>query len=166
MELATVIVIIGILIAMVLPGFAYLRGRAERGKCVANLKNLYVGATLYIQEQGHWPQVDTALFQKPAFAEAWQRALEKYSISPINWVCPTVQRELGNPDLFNPASRRIDYYASPFGDERNLPYKWPRQPWFTERADMHGDGQMIIFANGNVKSLSEVLRDTQVQSLD
>ena len=166
MELATVIVIIGILVALVIPGFGYLRARAERTKCVTNLKSLYVGVTLHIQEHGHWPQVDPALMKSPAYAEGWQRALERYAIAPENWACPSVQRVMNNPDLSKEENHRIDYFGTPFANEPNLPYRFPRQPWFIERGDMHGEGQMIIFGSGDVKSLKEVLKDRRVQDLN
>ena len=166
MELLTAIVVIAILAAMIIPAFGYMRERAERTKCVANLKSLYVGATLYIQDHGSWPHVSAATVNTPAFADAWIRAFERYAIQPDNWVCPSVQRLMHNPDLLKPENRRIDYFATPFGPERMAPYRYPRQPWFLERADVHGEGQMIIFANGDVKSLREVLRDRTVQRVD
>ena len=166
MELVTVILIVGILLAMILPGFGYLRNKAERSKCLQNLRNLYVGMTVYLQDHGSWPQIDPGSLNTPEYPQAWIKILEPYNLSTQNWVCPSVQRALNNPDLTKPATRRIDYFATPFGEERNLPYKYPRQPWFIERGDMHGDGQLILFPTGQVQSLKEVLRDTTVQHFD
>ena len=166
MELATVILIIAILIAMLVPGFSYMRARAERTKCVQNLKSLYVGAQLHMQEYGHWPQVDTADVTKPAYANGWVQALERYGIARENWVCPTIQRIVQNPDLHDAKNARVDYFGTPFTKEPQLPYRFPTQPWFTEKGDVHGDGQLMIFTNGDVKPLSDVLRDTKVQQLD
>lgn len=166
MELVTVIVIIAILLAMILPGFTYLRAKAERSKCMQNLRSIYVSTTVYIQDHGGWPQIDPATLNTADYPEAWVKALEPYHLSETNWVCPTVQRTLQNPDLTARATRRIDYLATPFGEERHLPYKFPKQPWFIERGDMHGDGQLILFPDGEVKSLKEVLRDTTVQHFD
>lgn len=166
MELMTVVLIIGILLAMILPGFGYFRNRAERSKCLQNLRNLYVCTTSYLQDHGSWPQIDPGTLNTPAYPEAWVKALEPYHLSEQNWVCPSVQRLLNNPDLTKSETRRIDYLATPFGDERHLPYKYPRQPWFIERGDMHGDGQLILFPDGKVQSLKEVLRDTTVQHFD
>lgn len=166
MELVTVILIIGILLAMVMPGFGYLRARAERTKCLQNLRNIYVSTTVYIQDHGSWPQIDPATLNTPAYPEAWIKALEPYNLSSQNWVCPAVQRALFNPDLTTPQGRRVDYMGTPFGPERHLPFKFPRQPWFIERGDMHGDGQFILFPDGKVQSLKEVLRDTTVQHMD
>ena len=166
MELATVVLIIGILLAMILPGFTYLRNRAERTACAQNLRSLYVAATSYIQDRGSWPQIDPGLVGTPQYPEAWIQAMEPYQLGPKNWVCPSVQRALQNPDLMKPETRRIDYMGTPFGADRLLPYKYPRQPWFIERGDMHGEGQLILFPSGQVQTLREVLRDTTVQHFD
>lgn len=166
MELTTVIMIIAILLAMIFPAFSYMRSRAEGTKCAGNLRSLYVAATTYIQTTGQWPQIDPGTLNTPEYPDAWIKVFESYNITEQNWVCPSVQRQLNNPDLTKRESRRVDYFATPFGDKRHLPYKFPRQPWFIERGDMHGDGQLIVFPDGRVKTLREVLRDTQVQHLD
>ena len=151
---------------MILPGFAYMRNRAERTKCVRTCATSTSRTTVHLQDHGDWPQIDPALLNTPEYPKAWVAALEPYHLSTKNWVCPSVQRALNDPDLTKPETRRIDYLATPFGDERHLPYKFPRQPWFIERGDMHGDGQLILFPSGEVKSLREVLRDTTVQHFD
>lgn len=166
MELITVILIIAILLAMIVPAFGYLRSRAERTKCIANLKSLYVAAGAYVLDTGHWPQIDATTLNTPEYPDAWVKTLERYNISEQNWVCPSVQRLLHNPDLTKRETRRVDYIATPFGPERQLPYKYQTQPWFIERGDMHGDGQLLIFSSGQVKSLREVLRDSQFQNIE
>ena len=166
MELVTVVLIIAILLAMLLPGFGYLKARAERTKCQQNLRNIYVSMSAYIQDHGGWPQIDPATLNTPAYPEAWIKALEPYHLSQQNWICPSVQRAMLDPDLTTSSGRRVDYLGTPFGPERHLPFKYPRQPWFIERGDMHGDGQLILFPDGKVQSLREVLRDTTVQHMD
>lgn len=166
MELLTVMFIIAILFAIIVPAFGYMRSRAERGKCVGNLKSIHVGAQLYVQDNGVWPQVDSKLFKTPAFATAWVAALAPYNLSAENWLCPTVQRLMKDPDVNKPGNARIDYFGTPFGPDRGLPFRYPTQPWFIERGDVHGDGNLMIFTNGDVKPLKDVLRDTQVQRLE
>ena len=166
MELATVVMVIAILLAMLLPGFSYMKARADRTKCFKNLTNIYVSMTVYIQDHGGWPQIDPVTLHTPAYPKAWIKALEPYHLGIQNWTCPSVQREMHDPDLSKLENQRIDYFATPFGNERHLPYKFPRQPWFIERGDMHGDGQLILFPDGKVQSLKEVLRDTTVQRMD
>lgn len=160
LELATVIVIIAILAMMVAPVASYLKLRAELTSCTGNMKGLHVASANYVTDAKHWPQIDTKLIGKPEFALAWYDALRPYGIGPINWVCPSAQRLQNSPDLSNPKKARVDYHATPFDTQPQTPYKWPTQPWFVEVGDFHGDGPLIIFCNGNTKSLRQHLRDT------
>jgi prepilin-type N-terminal cleavage/methylation domain-containing protein len=163
MELMTVLVIISILAVLMMPLVGHLRQRAELASCTQNIKGLHVAAANYVNDAKHWPQVDTKKVGKPEFAKAWYEAFDQYGIGPINWVCPSAQRMMNNPDLTKPGGARIDYHATPFDREPNTPYKWPTQPWFVEVGDFHGDGPLIIFCNGQVKSLRQQLRDTTVK---
>jgi prepilin-type N-terminal cleavage/methylation domain-containing protein len=157
LELITVILIVGILAAMAAGIFSDARSRAEKAGCVSNLKNLYVGTAAYVQDQGHWPQVDPAQLQTAdiEYAKAWMAALEKYGLKQPNWLCPSNQRLLNNPDMTNPKNIRIDYLATPFDEETMTPYKWPLQPWFIERGAVHPGGNLIIFTNGQISTLTE-----------
>lgn len=165
LELMTVIVVIGILITMLVPTFRALQAKAERANCAANLRSLYVGATSYLQQHQHWPQIATTDIRKPSYAKAWVAALRPYGLSEKNWVCPTIQRELREPDLTKPGQERIDYMATPFDDNPRTPHKYPTHPWFAERGNMHGEGNLVIFANGQVKSLNDVLKDPAYRSV-
>jgi prepilin-type N-terminal cleavage/methylation domain-containing protein len=160
MELMTVLVIISILAVLLLPLVGYLRQRSEITGCTQNIKGLHVAAANYVTAAGHWPQMDTKLIGKPSHAQAWYEALRPYGIGPKNWVCPSAQRMLNNPDVTNPKNARVDYHATPFDKEPQTPYKWPTQPWFAEAGDFHGDGPLLIFSAGQVKSLRQHLRDT------
>ena len=162
----TVIVIIGILATMLVPVFQRLQGRAELQSCVGNLKGLYAAGTSYVQDQGHWPQIETKDVQRPAYALAWIAAFRPYGIAEINWLCPSVQRQLRNPDYLNPNHARVDYLATPFDSSPRTAYKWPTQPWFVERGDVHGEGQMVIFTNAEVKSLKEIFNHPSRQPVD
>ncbi len=154
-ELMTVIVIIGILAVMLFPVVEGIRSRAQRAGCIANLKNLYVGASGYILRDGCWPQIDTTLIRSREYDRAWIKALAPYNISRETWICPTIQYGLQGVDFNKPENARIDYIATPFDSKPNTPYKWSTQPWFIERADSHGRGNLMIFANGSVRELSE-----------
>lgn len=158
-ELMTVIVIICILAVMLFPAATYLRERAEVASCTGNLKGLYVASVSYVTDAQHWPQIDTKQFGTPEYPRLWQEALKKYGIAPINWVCPSAQRLMNSPDLTKPQNLRNDYYATPFDSNPTTPYKWPTQPWFVESGDFHGDGPMMIFSKGDVKSLNQFSRE-------
>ena len=159
MEMMTVLVIISILAVLMLPLISHLRQRADHASCTQNLKGLHVAAANYVTDAKHWPQMDTKLTGKPELAVIWQEIFRPYGIAPINWVCPSAQRSLGNPDVTKPKFARIDYQSTPFNAEPMTPYKWPTQPWFAETGDFHGDGPLMIFCKGNVSSLKQFVRD-------
>jgi hypothetical protein len=64
---------------------------------------------------------------------------------------------LHNPDLTNPANVRVDYVAMPFDDKPTTPHQWPRQPWFVETVDVHGNGNLIIFTDGSISDLKTLV---------
>jgi prepilin-type N-terminal cleavage/methylation domain-containing protein len=161
MELMTVIVIISILACLSVQAYTFLLTRAQRVSCTNNLKNLYTASTSYVQDYQSWPQISAANIQDPSYAQAWVNALSPYKIQAVNWICPSVQRMLGNPDFIQPQDARVDYIATPFDSNPTSPSRYPTQPWFAETASIHGDGNLMIFANGQVKSLNQVEADLQ-----
>ena len=169
LELLVIIVIIGILITIALPVIAKIRARAQRAQCTANLKNLHVGAQLYMQEHNHWPQIrlsaqtDSGLED---FAEEWIAALTPFSVPAKAWICPTHQNEQGNPDYSQSGNERVDYIGTWFDDKPTTPYdlgtpgkagQTVPMPWFSENGDRHGNGNLLIFADGSVKDVTTIL---------
>lgn len=166
LEMMTVVVIVFILATMLLPAVRGLQGRAERQNCTGNLKSLYAAAAAYVQDQGHWPQIETKDVHRPEYARAWVAAFQPYGLGPENWICPSVQRLMHGPDFKNPSTARIDYLATPFDAGPRTPFKWPTHPWFVERGDVHGDGQLVIFTNSEVRSLKEITLSPPRQTVD
>ena len=163
LELVTVILIISILAVLLIPVVTSIKAQAARIACTSNLTSLYVGASSYVQDQGHWPQVSTTNIHGPEYAKGWIDALSKYGLSEKNWVCPTVDRVIQQQSRGAELAVRIDYFATPFDNDSRSPYKWTTQPWFAERGDMHGDGNLLIFTDGRVTSLNEVYRNANPQ---
>ncbi len=64
-----------------------------------------------------------------------------------------------SPDLSKPENARVDYIATPFDDKPVSPHQWPRQPWFAETADVHGNGNLIVFTDGSISDLKTVLQN-------
>ena len=155
MEIMTVMAIILILAVLSFPAYNEARNRIERVNCTNNLRQLYVGASAYYQEYRHWPQVNPALLQSGsnAYDEAWIEAYLPFGIPRQTWICPTIQREMGNPDITQPQNYRTDYIAMPFDSKPLTPSQWPEQPWFAERGNVHGTGNLVIMANGSVTDL-------------
>jgi prepilin-type N-terminal cleavage/methylation domain-containing protein len=162
LELLIVIGVIAILAGIMFPVVSTMRARAQRVQCMSNLRNLHIAANLYVQQNGSWPQIlvdsDDDDGQQD-YARAWIAALAPFGLTQKAWICPTIQGLLQNPDYFQPENMRVDYYAMPFDDKPTTPYQWPRQPWFIETADVHGNGNLIIFTDGSISDLKTVLRN-------
>jgi prepilin-type N-terminal cleavage/methylation domain-containing protein len=161
LELVIVIGVIAILVALTLPVISGVRSRAQRIQCIQNLKSLYIGTDLYIQQNGMWPQINTvanAGKSEDEIAALWIAALEPFKVPRKSWICPTNQELLGNPDYNQPENTRLDYGMTTFDDKPTSPHEWPRQPWFIERGDVHGNGNLIIFADGSVSDLNTVTK--------
>ena len=95
-----------------------------------------------------WPQVTTKGVDSKAAATAWIATLRPYGLEQINWICPTQQKLMQNPDLSDPDNARIDYVATPFDRNPMTPMRWAKQPWFVESGDVHGNGNLLIFPDG------------------
>lgn len=158
MEILTAIAIILILVTLLIPALQQIRARIERINCTSNLRELYVGANSYLQANGSWPQIDPALLKQPhnAYDEAWIQAYLPYGVARGTWICPTVEHLMGGPDYTQPDNYRADYVAMPYDRNALTPFKWPTQPWFVERANVHGTGNLLILANGTVTDLNSM----------
>lgn len=151
-------IIIAILAVMCLPLVRLFRERAYRVACAANLKSLYIAAAGSVQDNQHWPQIRLNSGNTKEYSEAWATALKPYGIAPANWICPGIQARLGNPNYSDPKNFRADYSATTFDDNPATPYRWPNQPWFLERADVHGSGQLLILTDSRVIDLKEAMK--------
>src|ERR1700755_2182530 len=111
MELLGVFLIIGILAWLLLPAISGFRARAQRVQCMANLRSLYTATELYIQQNGSWPQIESAETDEndQAYAAAWIGALKPFGPSEKSWICPTIENLMQNPDYTQPENVRVDY---------------------------------------------------------
>jgi prepilin-type N-terminal cleavage/methylation domain-containing protein len=160
LELLTVIVVIAILTTMLMPAISAMAERMERAKCTANLKSLYIGAEFYLQDQKRWPQINPALIgnESDRYASLWIEALKPYKVSENVWRCPTVEKKLPATDKSKTGEqKRIDYYPTPFDSKQITPHRWAGQPWFIERGAVHDSGNLMIFQDGSVKSLNDIV---------
>jgi prepilin-type N-terminal cleavage/methylation domain-containing protein len=161
LELMTVIVIISILTVILIPVVQGVTNRARRAACTTNLQSLKAAATAYMQQHMHWPQVDPLLISRdaPGYADAWYEKFQPFGLTRKNWICPSMQAAMNSPDFETKRENyRVDYIATPFDDVRQTPFRWANQPWFIEKADMHGTGNLMIFLDGSVKDLSQMAK--------
>ncbi len=159
LELAVVVLIIAIVITLTIPAVSKLRARAQRAQCMANLKSLHVGAELYIQDNNQWPQIGLTGDDESAFVDyskSWIAALTPYKIERKTWICPTIQSSSSGDDYMVAGNERVDYVGVTFDEKPTTPHQWPRMPWFVEHGDVHGNGNLIIFADGSISDLKTV----------
>jgi prepilin-type N-terminal cleavage/methylation domain-containing protein len=162
LEIVIVVVVIGILATLLIPVLSTTKSRAQRVQCMGNLRSLYAATELYIQQNGSWPQIpindsDSA---EQDYAKAWMAALAPFGLTQKNWICPTIQDQLHNPDFSQSENVRVDYVATIFDDKPTSPHQWPQQPWFIEAGDVHGNGNLIIFTDGSVADLNTAKNQT------
>ena len=157
LEVCTVIVIVLLLIVLLFPAYQGLGARAGRAGCTSNLRALHVAADSYLQDHHTWPQIAVSGSTEQQFASAWIAAFRPYNLDVNSWVCPILQKQASHPDLNDPDNVRIDYIPSPFKAGQQYPYKWANQPWFIEKANAHGTGNLIIFPDGHVEDAMSVL---------
>lgn len=161
LELLTVMVVIAILAAMLLPAISNMASRVDRAKCTMNLKAVYIGTEFYLQDRKQWPQIDPKLAgsESAEYARLWITALQPYKVSKESWHCPSVQKTIleNSHDPAKPSDERIDYFPTPFDNKEITPHRWAEQPWFIERGAVHGEGNLMIFPDGSIKTLDEVM---------
>ena len=164
MELLVTIVVLGILIVLLFPALGSMQARAQRVQCMANLRSLYAATEMYIQQNGNWPQIppmDDSDTGPSVYAKNWITALSPFGPTQKTWICPTIQGLLQKPDLTKPENTRVDYLATSFDDKPTTAHRWPRQPWFAEVGDVHGNGNLIIFTDGSISDLKTVAAQGQ-----
>lgn len=155
LEILTVVIVIAILALLLIPAISGMRARAQRVQCMSNMRSLYVAAESYLQQNGSWPQI-AVTDSDEADDAAWIAAFSQFGVVQKNWICPTTQGSLGNPDLNDPANVRIDYMPMHFDAKPFTPHRRPDWPWFVELGAPHGNGQLVIFADGSIKGSLEL----------
>lgn len=162
LELAIAILVIAIIALLALPVISGTRARAQRVQCTNHLRSLATAANLYIQQHGGWPQIrlvsDDGQSISPSVAAAWIDVLKPFGVTEKTWICPTVQAALGNPDYLSTEDVRIDYLPLPYDDKPTTAHEWLRSPWFVEAADVHGNGNLVVFGDGSVTDLKSLAR--------
>lgn len=103
-----------------------------------------------------WPQVpDAASEDSKKFEDWWMAAMDPYLDTRKVWLCPVLQR--GKLALPSGQPVNMHYMPTKFDANRISPFRWSTQPWMIEIANAHGDGGLILFPDGSIKSLGQVL---------
>lgn len=145
-ELLAIITIIAILASVIFVISMGVRKKAEQVQCGNNLKALHVALSAYLQDNGHWPQVNANVSDEEIYWKAWEATLKPYELPDKVWMCPT-HRRVTEDDFF----RYSSYHPMPFDANGPMtPYKWSNMPWVMEIGDNHGNGPLMIMPDGSI----------------
>jgi len=89
----------------------------------------------------------------------WVQALKDYGGTEKVWTCPSLKRRHAeNPrDFFE--YPEVHYMPGEFDENPMTPNKWPGMPWAMEIGSMHGDGNILIRADGGIRNLNQLLKE-------
>jgi len=151
-ELIVVIGVLGVLFALMLPELSRIQPKADEIVCMSHLRNLWIAFSPCATEDSGWPQL-------PSGGKAGSHEEEEFwlvyssnslGVSSNMWHCPTIDRvmrqhppEIGKVPL-------IHYLPTLFDSRPGTPNKWAGMPWFSEIANVHGHGNLVIRSDGAV----------------
>jgi prepilin-type N-terminal cleavage/methylation domain-containing protein len=159
LEILAAISVIAILAVLLLPNYGSLIAKAQQAKCMANMRSIHGGLSNYLNDHENiWPQGPG-----PEAGREWSRfwitTLEAEGIPARTWRCPTLEGLLGTGQSAPYEETSMSYLPSMFTATPGIARRWPRQPWLLERADAHGNGALICFTDGSIKSFYQVLAE-------
>lgn len=166
LEVMIVLVIIIILAGLLFPLTGALRRKAEKARCISQMRSLHGSFEGFMGDYGYWPQVPRELSGEEKYAAFWVAALTPYGGTKDVWLCPTHKRDLITERLaaanlppeqkaeYEEAEVVISYVPTEFDRTPFRPYEW-NQPWLLETADNHGGGGLVIMPDGAVKSVQD-----------
>lgn len=146
-----------ILAALVVMNYQPVFQRVSQAKCISNMRALHPAFSAYIADNSRWPQppdYDAAMDE--SYEDWWLATMDPYvGGSKEIWLCPVLK----GGQLSDSSGRRIKMHYIPTQFDANpiSPTRWPTQPWLVEIANAHGNGPLILFTDGSVKSLDSVL---------
>jgi type II secretory pathway pseudopilin PulG len=156
LEAVVVLMIVGILLALLVPNFSTVRAKSEGVVCTGRLKNLWTAFSLQLQDGKGWPQLPVDIKIGSEEEQRWwlEYSSNNLGLTSREWNCPTISRSQQS------ATNReqvmlISYLPTLFDAKPSSPGKWPRMPWFTESQSAHGDGILCIRADGTVNPVSD-----------
>lgn len=159
LEVLAVMLILLIIITLVVPNFGTWVAKAQEARCMANMRSIHLGLSTYLNDHDDiWPQgppPDT----DAAWSEFWIRTLEPQGITASTWRCPTIAGLLRTQDNAPFDAASIHYIPTMFDATPGIARRWPTQPWLIERMDAHGNGALICFTDGSIKSFHKVLAE-------
>jgi prepilin-type N-terminal cleavage/methylation domain-containing protein len=151
-ELIVVIGVLGILFALFLPQISLIQPKADEIVCMSHLRNLWIAFAPTATEDTGWPQLPSGVNPGSHEEELYWRTYSSNAlgISSNMWVCPTISRVMRQHPPEAGKAPLIHYLPTLFDNRPGTPNKWPGMPWFSEIANVHGQGNLVIRADGAV----------------
>lgn len=153
LELLAIAAILGILAALIIPNYQGIVLKAQEAVCKSHMRSIHVALANYLQDhQDVWPQGPYPK-EKVAWETFWLATLKPYDISENTWQCPTLKRALTDEGY------QLHYAPSMFDATPGIARRWSKQPWLIERFGIHGQGPLICFPDGSIKTMQHILAE-------
>jgi type II secretory pathway pseudopilin PulG len=152
LDIVAVIAIIAILVTLAAPNVGNYLRKAQEVRCMANMRSITFALRSYMQDHRNvWPQGPSP-DAGPAWEDFWLRILQPYGITDKTWQCPAVASA-------EPDAPRVHYTPTLFPAVPGIAERWSTHPWLIERGQGHGQGALICFPDGSIKSFDKVLAE-------
>lgn len=156
-----VLLTIAILLILIVPNYSRMVAAAQEAICASRMRSIRLALGDYLQDHGSvWPQPAPGL-EGAALRQFWLSALQPYGVTEKTWQCPTISHALREEGLTGDFG--MHYVPTQFDATPDVANRWTTQPWLIEAANAHGDGPLICFPDGSVKSMSKVLAEQGVR---
>lgn len=157
LELIVVVAMVLTLLGVVVPLTSTYMNRAKKAKCLSHMRTIHSGIMSYIQEVGHWPQMDAEKWDhsEEEFFEFWVTITEDHGLNRDTWLCPS-DRALERRLLEEKAKGKDkgkymgSYIPTRFDEHPATPFRW-NQPWVIERGGFHGKGPHVLMPDGSIQ---------------
>jgi type II secretory pathway pseudopilin PulG len=159
LEVVAALLIVTILALLLVPNYQRIIAAAQEVQCASNMRSIRVALAHYLDDhKAIWPQGPEP--GTPDWAPFWISTLTPYGITAKVWQCPTIRanmKESGEKEF------GVHYVPTMFDPTPGIANRWSTHPWLIEVGDAHGDGPLICFPDGSVRSFSKVLADQGTQ---
>lgn len=155
-EVLVAILIVAVLVVFAVPNFRPLLERAQAAICASQMRSIRVATDSYLNDHDQvWPQGPSPEEVVP-WAEFWLATLAPYGIKASTWHCPTIKALMNEQGK---SSQPLHYVPTMFDATPGIARRWSTQPWLVEIANAHGQGALVCFPDGSVKSFNQILRE-------
>jgi type II secretory pathway pseudopilin PulG len=145
-----------VLAVFIAPNYRPLLERAQGVICASHMRSICLAMDHYLNDHDQvWPQAPSPADQR-AWSDFWLATLAPYGITRSTWQCPTIRGLLRDAGDEGPI---LHYTPAMFDPTPGIARRWSTQPWLVEIANAHGQGALVCFPDGSVKSFNEIIRE-------